>query len=383
MFSAAVDSNRSAPRPAQSPTLSPTRSATTRRVARVVLGDARLDLADEVGADVGGLGVDAAAELGEERHEAGAEAEADDQEGRLGDGESPMNAAEGGEDAAHAEQAERDHQEAGDGAAAHGDLHRARRGCAAPPRRCAGSSCTLMYMPMMPDAIEQAAPTRKAMPVMMPSRGRRWSVRRRPRASRRALMTRPMTTAPTDGQQADGRYWRRMKATAPSKIVPRDVLHRRGAGVARQDVPGEVEGESDRRRAGDRDHPRMGWSSMRSSECGRRPREAGAMTAGIDAHETPAGGPGHVARQRRRADSSTSRRRSVRAASAGASPRSPGGPRGRSSSSMRTMRPAPLVPARSRTTTDGRLARREGRGADALDVDGEWPDRRPPMVGSR
>ncbi len=42
-----------------------------------------LDLADEVGADVGGLGVDPAAELGEEGHEAGAEAEADDQEGRL------------------------------------------------------------------------------------------------------------------------------------------------------------------------------------------------------------------------------------------------------------------------------------------------------------
>ena len=27
---------------------------------------------------------------------------------------------------------------------------------------------TLMYMPMMPDAIEHAAPTRKAMPVLMP-----------------------------------------------------------------------------------------------------------------------------------------------------------------------------------------------------------------------
>ena len=40
------------------------------RVARVVLGDAGLDLADEVGADVGGLRVDAAAELGEERDEA-------------------------------------------------------------------------------------------------------------------------------------------------------------------------------------------------------------------------------------------------------------------------------------------------------------------------
>ena len=86
MFSAAVDSKRSAPRPAQSPTLSPTRSAIDGRVAGIVLGDARLDLADEVGSDVGGLGVDAAAELGEQRHEGGAEPEADDEERRLGDG---------------------------------------------------------------------------------------------------------------------------------------------------------------------------------------------------------------------------------------------------------------------------------------------------------
>ena len=57
-----------------------------RGVARVVLGDARLDLADEVGADVGGLRVDAAAELGEQRDEGGAEAEADDEERRLSDG---------------------------------------------------------------------------------------------------------------------------------------------------------------------------------------------------------------------------------------------------------------------------------------------------------
>ena len=45
------------------------------RVARVVLGDARLDLADEVGADVGGLGEDAAADAGEQRLRAGAHAE--------------------------------------------------------------------------------------------------------------------------------------------------------------------------------------------------------------------------------------------------------------------------------------------------------------------
>ena len=55
-------------------------------VARVVLGDARLDLADEVRAHVGGLGVDTAAELGEERDERRAEAEADDQERRLANG---------------------------------------------------------------------------------------------------------------------------------------------------------------------------------------------------------------------------------------------------------------------------------------------------------
>ena len=48
-----------------------------RRIARVVLGDAGLDLADEVGADIGALGEDAAAEPGEDRDQRGAEAERD------------------------------------------------------------------------------------------------------------------------------------------------------------------------------------------------------------------------------------------------------------------------------------------------------------------
>ena len=60
--------------PATSPTLSPTLSAMVGRVARVVLGDAGLDLADEVGADVGGLRVDAAADTREERDRRRAEA---------------------------------------------------------------------------------------------------------------------------------------------------------------------------------------------------------------------------------------------------------------------------------------------------------------------
>ena len=42
-------------------------------------------------------------------------------------------------------------------------------------------------------------------------------------------------------------YWRRMKATAPSKIVPATSCIACGPGVAGEDVPGEVEGEQDRR----------------------------------------------------------------------------------------------------------------------------------------
>ena len=47
------------------------------RVAGIVLGDPRLDLADQVGADVGGLGEDAAAETGEDGDQRATEAEAD------------------------------------------------------------------------------------------------------------------------------------------------------------------------------------------------------------------------------------------------------------------------------------------------------------------
>ena len=48
------------------------------RVARVVLGDPRLDLPDQVGADVGGLREDAAAETREHRDQRAAECEADE-----------------------------------------------------------------------------------------------------------------------------------------------------------------------------------------------------------------------------------------------------------------------------------------------------------------
>ncbi len=102
-------------------------------VAGVILGDALLDLAHQVRADVGGLGVDAAAELGEQGHERGAEAEADDQERRLGNGHVADERGVEHEDAPHAEQREGDDEEAGDRTAAHRDLDRLDQ--AAPGRR--------------------------------------------------------------------------------------------------------------------------------------------------------------------------------------------------------------------------------------------------------
>ena len=85
-----------------------------RRVARVVFGDAGFDLADQVGADVGRLGEDAAADSQEQRQQRAAEAEAD-QDGRCG-------VLEDGDDDRGAEQAEADGEHAGHAAGAEGDL---------------------------------------------------------------------------------------------------------------------------------------------------------------------------------------------------------------------------------------------------------------------
>ena len=71
-------------------------------------------------------------------------------------------------------------------------------------------------------------------------------------------MTRPITTAPPMASRPMVRYWRRMKATAPSKIVPAISCIAAVPVSDRQDVPGEVEGEGDRGEAGDRDHPQDG-----------------------------------------------------------------------------------------------------------------------------
>ena len=84
------------------------------RVAGVVLGDARLDLADEVGADVGGLGEDAATDPQEQGEQRAAEAEADeDRRARV---------LEEPDDHRGAEQAEADGEHAGHATGAEGHL---------------------------------------------------------------------------------------------------------------------------------------------------------------------------------------------------------------------------------------------------------------------
>ena len=94
-----------------------------RRVARIVLGNAGFDLADEIAADVGALGEDAAAETGEDRDQRGAEAE---RHQRIDDdavvGLQPQAVGEIGEIDGDAEQRETGDQHAGDGAGLEGEL---------------------------------------------------------------------------------------------------------------------------------------------------------------------------------------------------------------------------------------------------------------------
>ena len=113
------------------------------RVAGVVLGDAGLDLADQVGADVGGLGEDAAADPQEQGQQRAAEAEAD--EDRRG------GVLEEHDDDGGAEQAEAGGEQAGHAAGAEGHLQGGR---GSRSRRAAAAVRTLprtaSHMPMKP-----------------------------------------------------------------------------------------------------------------------------------------------------------------------------------------------------------------------------------------
>ncbi len=133
-------------------------------VAGIVFGDAGFDFADEVGADVSGLGVDAAAELGEEGDERGAEAEADELVGNA------------------VLRIDRARRRRGRGRRCRGAKSATTtRPVTAPPRRAICSAPLRLlraaeavrmlarmetYMPVKPARPEQMAPTRKLMTVL-------------------------------------------------------------------------------------------------------------------------------------------------------------------------------------------------------------------------
>ena len=97
------------------------------RVTRVVFGDTGFDLADEVGADVGRLGEDAAADSQEQREQRTTETEADqDRRARV---------LEDHDDDGRTEQTEADGEHAGDTAGAERDLERLRHRSAPRGRR--------------------------------------------------------------------------------------------------------------------------------------------------------------------------------------------------------------------------------------------------------
>ena len=77
---------------------------------------------------------------------------------------------------------------------------------------------TLTNMPMMPATIEQAAPTRKAKPVRMPSSTPKTCVSATSFVSTTAMMA-ATTSVPMTASRAMVEYWRLTKALAPSWMV--------------------------------------------------------------------------------------------------------------------------------------------------------------------
>ena len=115
---------------------------------------------------------------------------------------------------------------------------------------------TATNMPMIPEAIEHAAPTRNANAVMTPDRQRRpWTGTSATAGVSTSVMTTPMITAREDRDDPDRRVLAADERDGTLEDRAGDVLHRLGALVSRQDVARQVEREQDRDDARDRDKP--------------------------------------------------------------------------------------------------------------------------------
>ena len=217
-----------------------------RGIAGIVLGDARLDLADQVGSDVGGLRVDATAELREQRDEGGAEPEADDEERRLSDGHDADRVVDG-EDPPDAQERERHDEEARDRPAAHGGLDRAHQArlCG-----CSGGQVGAHAHPHADDAGRHRADRSHE------ECDARVDAEVQPRDARvgdlRGLDDRDDGgdhEGPHDREKADRGVLAADEGAGALLDHAGDVLHRLRALVARQHVPSQIDRVDDRRDA--------------------------------------------------------------------------------------------------------------------------------------
>jgi hypothetical protein len=144
------------------------------RVARVILGDAGFHLAHQVGAHVGALGEDAAAQARKDGDQGRAEGKADQRVQQRGEGLAVGRDAAGREEpvkAGHAQQAQAHHQHAGDGAAAEGHVQRRANALGGGLRGAHIGPHRDTFMPMKPQAPDSTAPITKPMAVL-PSRNK-------------------------------------------------------------------------------------------------------------------------------------------------------------------------------------------------------------------
>ena len=232
------------------------------RVARIVLGDTGLDLPDQVRSDVRRLGVDPAAELREERNEAGAEPIADDQEGSL---VRMVEAAVQREHRVHAEERQSHHQEPGDRAASQGRLHRTNQAMA----RGGSRAQVRPHADVHADDAggHGAGGSDEERKPCAPAEVKSIDIGIGDLLGLDECDHQTDDHRTPDREQPDGLVLPANERDGALEDGPRDLLHGFGPGVAMQDVVGEVKGERDSHQARDGDHPGDRLELHQSSEC--------------------------------------------------------------------------------------------------------------------
>ena len=243
--------------PAQSPTLSPDVVGDRRGVARVVLGDPLLHLADEVRAHVGRLREDAAADPHEHREQRAAEPEAHQHAGGV--------ALVDDQDGHGAEQTEPDREHAGHAAGAERDPHRLLE---------AGLTGRVGRADVGPHREPHADVARDRREEGAQDEGDRAAEPDRCLGVRRVLRDR-QHEEDDDGQHDEEHGHRAELAgeVGARALLDRlgDLLHLVGALGGAQDIAHEVPGEQQRDEGDAEDHPQRGVFERAEDRLDRSP----------------------------------------------------------------------------------------------------------------